>query len=170
MSGISAPAEIPGQWLDVPFIAQSREGCGSASIAMVMQYWLAHQGQRPGPAAQEPAIFRVLYSPEARGIYASSLERYLREQGFRTFAFEGSWQDLRQHLGKGRPLVVALQPETGASLHYVVVTGLDWERELVLINDPAGRKLMKRERRSFEKQWESAGKWTLLALPQPLEP
>jgi hypothetical protein len=31
-----------GIWLDVPFIKQTREGCGSASIAMLLQYWNAH--------------------------------------------------------------------------------------------------------------------------------
>jgi hypothetical protein len=25
-------------WLDVPFVRQSEEGCGAASIAMVMRY------------------------------------------------------------------------------------------------------------------------------------
>jgi len=26
-------------WLDVPFVKQEKNGCGAASIAMVMQYW-----------------------------------------------------------------------------------------------------------------------------------
>src|SRR5206468_11988702 len=30
-------------WLDVPFVKQPAEGCGAASIAMVMQYWEQHQ-------------------------------------------------------------------------------------------------------------------------------
>jgi predicted double-glycine peptidase len=170
LSGSLLAAELPGVWLDVPFIAQSREGCGSASVAMVMQYWLAQRQQSIGEAAQEPVIYRALYSPEAGGIYASDLERYLQEQGFRSFAFRGAWEDLRHHLERGRPLVVALRPSPGAPLHYVVVAGMDWNRGLVMVNDPSGRKLMKRERRSFEQQWESAGNWTLLALPQAETP
>jgi predicted double-glycine peptidase len=166
LGGSLLAAELPGVWLDVPFIAQSREGCGSASLAMVMQYWLAREQQRISPAAQEPTIYKALYSPKAGGIYASDLERYLRENGFRALAFRGSWDDLRHHLQEGRPLVVALEPGDGAPLHYVVVAGMDWTRDLVMVNDPAGRKLMKRDRRRFEQQWESAGNWTLLALPQ----
>jgi len=52
-------------------------------------------------------------------------------------------------------------------LHYVVIAGLDWEQGLVMVNDPAQRKLLKQDRSSFEREWSAAGKWTLLALPQP---
>ena len=38
-------ADLPGVWLDVPFVKQEKDGCGAASIAMVMQYWQAQQGQ-----------------------------------------------------------------------------------------------------------------------------
>ena len=54
----------------------------------------------------------------------------------------------------------------GAALHYVVVTGLDWEHSVVMVNDPAQRKLLKQDQSSFEREWSGAGKWTLLALPQ----
>jgi ABC-type bacteriocin/lantibiotic exporter with double-glycine peptidase domain len=93
------------------------------------------------------------------------LERYLREQGFQTFAFQGAWEDLREQLEKGRPLIVALG--TGRDdLHYVVVTGLDWRQNVVLKNDPAERKLLKQSRASFEKEWTAAANWMLLAVPQ----
>ena len=71
---------------------------------------------------------------------------------------------MKEHLEKGRPLLVALKPN-GSAWHYVVVTGLDSDQELVLVNDPARRKLLKQDRSSFEREWTAAGKWTLLALP-----
>lgn len=158
-------AETSGIWLDVPFVRQEKDGCGSASIAMVMQYWLRQQGRAADERADAVHIQRALYAAGARGIYASDLERYLQAQGFRTFAFPGKWTDLRQHLEKGRPLIVALKPGGGASLHYVVVAGLDWEHDLVMVNDPAERKLLKQERAEFERRWQSAGHWMLLAVP-----
>ena len=167
LCGVLLAAEKPGVWLDVPFVKQEKDGCGAASIAMVMQYWLK---QRTGAVANaDPvAIQRALYSKEGRGIYASDLQRYFQEHGFRTFAFQGTWDDLKRHLEKGRPLIVALKPgQHSADLHYVVVTGLDWEQSVVLVNDPAERKLLKQERSSFERQWSAAGKWTLLAVPEP---
>ena len=157
----------PGVWLDVPFVKQEKDGCGAASIAMVMQYWVNQQGRVAGKNTDAAEIQRALYSSKAHGIYASDLAHYLEQQGFRTFAFRGEWEDLRQHLEKGRPLIVALKPAGGdAPIHYVVVAGLDWDQALVIINDPAERKLLKEHRSSFEKKWNAAGNWTLLAVPQ----
>ncbi|MGE5322709.1 MAG: cysteine peptidase family C39 domain-containing protein, partial [Actinomycetota bacterium] len=89
------------------------------------------------------------------------------EHGFRTFALKGDWALLREHLEKGRPLIVALKPAKGEiALHYVVVAGLDWSSDVLMINDPAQRKLLKVERRRFEKEWQAVGRWTLLAIPR----
>ena len=163
LCGILSAAEPSGVWLDVPFVKQDKNACGAASIAMVMQYWQQQLGQPVGADARE--IQRAIYSQEAQGIYAAELERYLKQQGFQTFAFPGAWEDLREHLEKGRPLIVALKTG-GGDLHYVVVTGLDWQQEIVLKNDPAERKLLKQNRASFEKAWKAAANWTLLAVPQ----
>lgn len=151
-----------GVWLDVPFIHQQKNGCGAASIAMVMQYWQRQQGHLPNADATE--IQRTLYSSKGHGIYASDLENYFQQHGFRTFAFRGEWNDLKDHLAKGRPLIVALKPGRGA-LHYVVVAGVDGQQGVVMANDPAERKLLKTDRSTFEKEWKAAGNWTLLAVP-----
>ncbi len=92
------------------------------------------------------------------------MERYFRENEFRTFTIRGEWEDLKQQLSKGRPLIVALKPASGSAFHYVVVTGLG--AEMVMINDPAQRKLLQQDRQSFEREWSAAGNWTLLAVPQ----
>ena len=157
-------ADFPGVWLDVPFVKQEKDGCGAASIAMVMQYWQAQHGQPVNGASDASQIQRTLYSAKAHGIYASDMERYLQEKGFRTFTIRGEWEDLKQHLEKGRPLIVALKPVSGGALHYVVVTGVG--PEMVMVNDPAQRKLLQQDQSSFERGWSAAGKWTLLALPQ----
>jgi predicted double-glycine peptidase len=160
-------AAAPGSWLDVPFIRQEKDGCGAATLAMVMQYWLKQQARPVGPSADAAEIQRTLYSSKDHGIRASDMERYLQQHGFQTFAFAGKWDDLEQHLAKGRPLIVALKPSAmEGSLHYVVVVGSDLEHSLVLLNDAAQRKLLKQERASFEKQWSATGRWTLLALPK----
>jgi ABC-type bacteriocin/lantibiotic exporter with double-glycine peptidase domain len=162
--GIMWAAAVPGIWLDVPFVKQEKNGCGAASIAMVMQYWQREQGRPPNVDAG--AIQRTLYDRKAHGIYASDLEDYFQQHGFRTFAFRGAWNDLKVHLEKGRPLIVALKPGWG-DVHYVVLTGLDWQSDVVLENNPAERKLLKRDRSSFETEWKGTGNWTLLAVPQP---
>ena len=162
---LAAAATAPAIWLDVPFVKQEKNGCGAASIAMVMQYWHAKQGQAADERANPEQIQRALYSADARGIYASQVAHYFQQNGFQTFAFLGTWADLKEHLEKGRPLMVALKPGS-ASLHYVVVAGLDSDQGLVLMNDPAQRKLLRQDRASFEREWTAAGNWTLLALPR----
>lgn len=153
-------------WLDVPFVKQEKNGCGAASIAMIMQYWQRQQGNASSPAEGAGRIQRELYSKEAHGIYASDLEQYLAQHGFRTFAFRGEWSDLESNLSKGRPLLVALQPGHHDPLHFVVIAGVDPQAGFVLMNDPAQRKLLKQDRADFEKQWKAAGNWTLLAVPR----
>jgi uncharacterized protein YvpB len=169
LGNVAAVADPPGVWLDVPYVKQEKDGCGAASIAMVMQYWMRQLGRTAAPNSDAIQIQRALYSGPAHGIYAWDLERYLQQQGFRTFAFRGGeWTDLKQQLEKGRPLIVALKPASGnIALHYVVVTGIDLEQGLVLLNDPAQRKLLKQDRPGFEREWNATGKWTLLALPPP---
>jgi predicted double-glycine peptidase len=155
-----------GIWLDVPFIKQTREGCGSASIAMLLQYWSAHGAAVSAGRDDADTIQKQLYSRKGHGIFASDLERYLKQSGFRVFALHGTWEDLREHLVQGRPLITSLEPgSTRAPLHYVVVTGMDWQREAVFVNDPARGNLLRMERPEFEKQWLAARNWMLLAVP-----
>lgn len=156
----------PGVWIDVPFIQQQRDGCGAAVIAMVMQYWQQHEGQPVSPAADSAHIFAALDRKAAHGIYAADMLRYFRQNGYRAFAFAGEWADLEHHLAQGRPLIAALKPGAGLPLHYVVVAGVDPERHIVLVNDPAQRKLLKQDATRFEEDWKAAGHWTLLAVPE----
>jgi predicted double-glycine peptidase len=154
-------------WLDVPFVKQTEEGCGSASLSMLLQYWSAHGTAVAAERTDAAAIQQKLYSKKGRGIFASDMERYLKESGFRVFAIAGAWNDLHQHLSQGRPLIISIQPGSKkAPLHYVVVTGMDWEHEAVFLNDPARAKLLRVERAEFEKQWQAAHNWMLLAVPE----
>ena len=159
-----------GYWLDVPFVKQPTEGCGAASIAMVMQYW-AQQGRTQGHSPDVNEIQMRLAAERTqpvaeRGVLASVLERYLDEHDFLTYIFHGDAALLAHHIERGRPLIVAFQPASGAQYHYAVVTGIDPDENVVLMNDPAQRKLLKVDLRSFEKQWQATGNWTLLAVPR----
>ena len=156
-----------GLWLDVPFVRQIKNGCGAASVSMILQYWRNQGVAVEAESADAALIQNLLYSKEARGAWGSDVEEYLRARNFQTFVFAGKWDDLRQHLEKGRPLMVCLgDADAEGSRHYVVVTGLDEAGGLILVNDPQRRKLAKIRREQFEREWAAAGHWTLLALPQ----
>ena len=57
------------------------------------------------------------------------MPRYFEAHGFRAFAFAGNWSDIERHVQLGRPLIVALQPDSGPSFHYVVIAGFDELRQ-----------------------------------------
>jgi predicted double-glycine peptidase len=163
----AVPQESAGVWLDVPFVKQSEDGCGSAAISMLLQYWSAHGVRVDAQRADAAAIQKKLYSRKARGIFASDIESYLKASRFQVFVLDGRWADLEEHLKQGRPLIVSLQPGSAkAPLHYVVVTGIDWRSDAVFLHDPARGKLLRVERADFEKQWRSNGNWMLLAVPE----
>lgn len=166
LAGRQTSGQRAGVWLDVPFVKQSEEGCGSASISMLLQYWNAHGTKVAPERVDAAAIQKELYSRKAHGIFASDVERYLKESGFRVFAFRGEWSDLKENLTQGRPLIVSIQPGGPKSpLHFVVLTGMDWEREAVLVSDPARGQLLRIDRQEFEKEWLAERNWTLLAVP-----
>lgn len=165
-AGVVSAAHSPAIWIDVPFVSQTKEGCGSAVISMLLQYWAKQAGKPASPQMDAANIQNLLYSPRQKGIPASAMEKYLQEQGFRAFAFRGEWSDLQRHLQQGRPLIVCLKASgSRGPLHYTLVVGLDPEREFVFLNDPFAGKMLRISREGFQSEWDSAKNWTLLAVP-----
>lgn len=163
-SGAAVAAPL---WIDVPFVRQPKDGCGAASIAMVMQYWETQQKAAPEGHSDVDVggIERELHPRHQRGVGAEQMEMYLRRHGFDVYPLNGSWNDLEEQIGKGRPVIAALKPSGQSELHYIVIDGIDGAHGLVTMNDPAERKLLTRERAGFEREWSAAQNWMLLALP-----
>lgn len=150
------------QPLDVPFIAQKKNGCGAASVAMVTQYW----GSRSANPAVNPSpeqIYQHLYDPDRKGILLADMKRYLEDLGFRAFTFRGQWGDVAQHLTKGRPIIVGLRRGRAKGIHFAVLLGA--EGDYVWLNDPTRKKANRQKQSEFVKQWERADRWMLLATP-----
>ncbi len=159
-----AAASLP---LAVPFYAQKKNGCGAASVAMVMHYW---ENGRPGPSAIYPSpenLYGLLYRPGRKGILLADMKRYLEDMRFRVFTLRGRWEDVEGQLAKGRPLIVALKKGQSAAIHFVVVTGAG--DESVWLNDPTRNKPNRVKRPEFEKRWAFADRWMLLAFPPSQE-
>lgn len=134
---------------------------------MVMEYW-ARQEHRPAASdSQVASIQRRIFSPKQHGATPEAIENYFHSHGYLAFGVNGTWSDLQQQLSRGRPLIVALRPPGESQLHYVVIAGIDPARQLVMMNDPAQRKLLTQERQGFEKDWSATHDWMLLAVPDP---
>ena len=59
-----------GLWLDVPYIRQEKDGCGSASLAMVLRYWQTKNASVADERIDPARIQRELYLAKPHGIYA----------------------------------------------------------------------------------------------------
>lgn len=155
-----------GAPLDVPFVRQQKQGCGAASIAMIMQYW-ANRGAHFSPGADTASlVYRALYRPDLHGSLGGDMVAYLRDHGFAAFAIEGSWTDLDVNLSRGRPLIACLSPSRKGPLHYVVVAGA--EGGSVQLHDPARRTSTAVTKASFEAEWDRTGRWILIATPKEI--
>jgi ABC-type bacteriocin/lantibiotic exporter with double-glycine peptidase domain len=160
-------AETPAAWIDVPFVAQTRDGCGSASISMIIRYWENRSGRIAPPTADPETIQAALFSSAAGGIPASLMKKYFQDIGYHAFAFQGEWSDLKHHLEEGRPLIVGLRASWAhGPLHYIVLVGIDSERGYLFVNDPAQQKMLRISRGGFESEWSATRNWTLLAVPR----
>ena len=146
--------------LDVPFYSQQKNGCGAASVAMVAHYWANQAGVESPPPLE---VYRSLYDESRQGVPLSGMRTYLERLGYRAFTFRGEWTDLVKQTGRGRPVIVGLQKNEHAELHFVVVTGVSLSE--VAVNDPAKRSARKVQRGAFARQWAQAGSWMLLAAP-----
>ncbi|HTB95081.1 MAG TPA: C39 family peptidase [Candidatus Sulfotelmatobacter sp.] len=167
--GLVPAAETPSLWIDVPFVPQVKNGCGSAAIAMVMDYWDKKAKRSASTAADAEKIQAALYSPAEEGIPARAMKKYFEDAGYRTFAFVGDWNELGHHLERGRPLIVSLKASgPHGPLHYVVVVGIDSARGYIYLNDPAQEKMLRVSREGFESEWKATEHWTLLAVPRSL--
>ena len=154
------------KWLNVPFVKQPKNGCGAASISMVLQYWNNNRNSVSTDAMDVERILEQLYVKQSGGIPGSGMRKYFEGLNFQTFVFQAEWSDLTNHLSKGRPLIVCLKSNSSeAANHFVVVGGIDDSQNILWINDPAGRKLQKMARQQFETEWHLTNNWTLLALP-----
>jgi tetratricopeptide (TPR) repeat protein len=143
--------------LPVPFEAQEKDACGAASLAMVLRFWHHDIAQKE--------ITDALLEPELRGIPGSRLVEFARARGLRAVAYAGDFAHLRDFVGKGRPLIVALKVGRDR-YHNVVVTGFDDEREAVVVNDPDKGPDRRVAEQKFEERWAGGNHWTLLVMPE----
>jgi ABC-type bacteriocin/lantibiotic exporter with double-glycine peptidase domain len=153
------PLALAALSLGVPFVSQHKDTCGAASLTMVLRYWKEDVSQDD--------VARALVRPELHGIAGSRLAEFARGRGLEAVAYRGDMTQLRDFVGKGRPLIVAWHLG-GSRYHDVVVVGFDDERKAVLVNDPAAGPSRAVGVTRFEKRWAGAGYWTLLVTrPAP---
>jgi tetratricopeptide (TPR) repeat protein len=142
--------------LPVPFVPQERDTCAAAALSMVMGYH--------GRAVAHDEVAFALVEKELRGIRGSRLADFARERGMVAIAFAGDVGLLREHVGRGRPLILALDAGRGR-YHDVVAIGFDDRRRRVIVHDPARGPSRAVGLATLARKWKATGNWALLVQP-----
>ncbi len=138
----------------IPFYPQESFQCGPASLAGVLNYW--------GVSVSPAEIASEIYSKTARGTLDFDLVLYAEKKGLQARAYEGTWQDMKDNIDQGHPLIVLVDYGFWVyeKSHFMVVVGYDGEDGLIA-NSGKDRETYIR-RSSFLGTWERTKFWTLL--------
>ena len=145
---------------DVPLVRQpSEHDCGPAALAMVLRHW--------GVPADVAEVARSTGGP-GQPAAAGALRDEARRLGLQAFLIQGNEADLEREIGWHRPVLVGLiqrYSNNRAYAHYEVVVGINARSRQLLLMDP-GNGMREDAMSSFGKEWEGAGRLTLVVGPR----
>jgi ABC-type bacteriocin/lantibiotic exporter with double-glycine peptidase domain len=144
--------------LDVPFVPQEEEGyCGPAALTSVLNYWKDEVDQRQ--------IAEATYLPSIGGTLSFDLAHYAKAWGFHVELYSGSFQDLKDKILFGYPLMVAGGYQKDALGHYMVVTGYDDRKQQLIIHDGKSANVSIPYKKFFS-LWNNTDRLTIFIIPQ----
>jgi ABC-type bacteriocin/lantibiotic exporter with double-glycine peptidase domain len=151
--------EARGHYIEgVPFVKQTEYDCGPAALASVLSF--------RGKAVDLERITKSVYLPSLRGTLPMDLERYAKDEGFRTSSSSGTAAALKTAIASNIPVICLLDLGFGfyRQPHFVTVIGFDDGNGLFIMHDGATpNRTMTYE--DFEKKWARAGKWMIVVHP-----
>ena len=154
----STTAQEKGFYIETPYVYQVHNYCGPAALTMVLRYWERSVDQYELANRFQPF-------PE-KGLSGAQLKELATEYGFSAYSFSGQPEAIREHLAKGRPLIVALHSSTLLNTnHFVVVVGWDPSSQEWIVQDPAGGAYQRHSARDFSSRWDKLDNWVLLVVP-----
>lgn len=143
----------------VPFFPQDRYMCGPAALAGVIGYW--------GGSAGMDDVARGVYEEKLKGTLPMDLLIYAREKGLDASYYRGSFDDLREKISSGAPLILFLNLgyDDYPVGHYIVAVGYDDRAGVVLAHSAMNREEVFTYDR-LKGYWEKTGFSTLLVSPR----
>lgn len=144
---------------NVPFFPQDRYMCGPSALAGVIGYWGGDTGT--------DEVARGVYEEKLKGTLPMDLLIYAREKGFDASYYRGSFDDLREKISSGSPLILFLNLGYDAYPvgHYIVAVGYDDRAGVVLAHSAMNREEVFTYER-LKGYWEKTGFSTLLVRPR----
>jgi ABC-type bacteriocin/lantibiotic exporter with double-glycine peptidase domain len=157
----AAPLSSEAVVLELPVVQQDELWeCGLAAITALAAYYGVDLAPELRAALAKTAV-------EREGLSGAELREALEGEGFTVFVFagvlEGGATGLFDHVDAGRPPLVMVSDD-GELHHYCLVLGYDPPAGHIVLLDPRrGRVVLPVE--TFERDWERANRFTLLATP-----
>ncbi len=147
-------------FLEVPFVKQSRNFCGPASLSSVFGYYGKHIDQEE--------ISKVVYSPKLKGALITDLQKYAESVGFETKLIQGSTQDIRRYIDNKIPVIILV--DLGKFFvsvpHYIVVVGYHEDYFIVHTGYEPNKKIREDD---LNRMWSKMGRVMLVIYPKTLQ-
>lgn len=154
------PADVPqqAQIAGVPFIAQDDYQCGPAALAMVA----GHAGVQQSLATWVQQV----YVPARQGSLQLEMLAASRRAGLPAYVLAPRLSAVLREVAAGNPVLVLQNLSFSFSpvWHYAVVIGFDAEQGSVMLHSGRTEKLHM-PLTTFERTWQRANHWAMLALP-----
>ena len=145
----------------VPFYAQGRGvTCLKASVLSVMRYWDGAENQAEDWLALEDRL-----EDNLSALYA--LSEAFPELSIHYFNWD--LEQIEEALKSGCPPVVLIADQDPDLSHSVTVVGIDYQRDVIIVNDPSIHKLHKLPRADFQEYWKRGRNGVFLVLPKQRE-
>src|SRR4030042_2537116 len=135
VQGIKIPPYLPRRCLidGVPQLYQSKNECGPASLAMVLNYW--------GLPVTRDRLKEAMDFDEKQGTSPGEMYRLPAVLGLAAAQYTGDLPKLMENLSQGRPVIVnqwfnQQAKKAREMTHFRVVVGYDSDRRLFFLRDP----------------------------------
>lgn len=144
--------------LNVPFFPNTTDQCGPAALASVLNFW----GKPLSPEEAKTAV----YLPSLHGTLPMDLLPALKKQGLSGEVASGSFEDIKNEIRQGRPVIAYLDFGTKRFpiRHFLVVTGFDDRRHGLIVHSSASKNKFASYRR-FNRGWKDTDHWMLTVWP-----
>ncbi|MFA6016146.1 MAG: PA2778 family cysteine peptidase [Gallionellaceae bacterium] len=156
LKSFSGPQQV--ELLDVPFFPQEPHQCGPAALAMLLNA----SGAKVTPEALAPQV----YLPGRQGSLQVEMQAATRRAGLFAYVLSNNLQALLTEVSAGSPVLVMqnLAFSWSPVWHYAVVVGYDLQRGEIILRSGLERRAVL-PFVEFERTWQLAGSWAMLALP-----
>lgn len=151
--------------LPVPIVHQKDASlCGLVAMQMVAEYY-----HLPLKAADVTRL--TLATTQQHGLTGAELQTAFQNAGYLTVIYPGaldhSTAGLYAQLDAGRPVIVMIRNPQSQYAHYLVVSGYDPVKQLVIFVDPVNG-VLATPATQFQMSWDTVKRFSLLAVPREL--